>query len=225
MHFIGLALYAEGPTDYHFLRPLLLRLCSDICLREASAPVEFSEEVIALNHSAAVDDRPRPHRIVDAAKQASGAWRIVFVHTDGASDPARARLTLAQPALELLHQECPADGVGVAVIPVRETEAWTLVDGDALRAVFGTNLDDKQLALPAIGSVESVADPKQRLADAFIATNPPPSRRRKGPSPMLSALGDTVSLEHLRQLSGFQRLESELRGALRQLAVLRPPAN
>ena len=35
MHYLGLALYAEGPTDYYFLRPLLPRLCEDICLRMA----------------------------------------------------------------------------------------------------------------------------------------------------------------------------------------------
>lgn len=223
MHFIGLALYAEGPTDYYFLRPLLLRLCSDICLRKASAPVEFSEEVLALNHSEAVDNDRRPHRIVEAAKQASGAWRLLFVHTDGAGDPERARRALAKPALDLLRRECAADGVGVAVIPVRETEAWALVDGDALRTVFGTNLADSQLGLPSIGSVESITDPKQRLAEAFAATNPPPSRRRKGATPMLSALGDAVSLERLRHLNGFQRLEAELNGAFRQLNVLREP--
>lgn len=36
MHYLGLALYAEGATDYYFLRPLLLRLCEDICTQEAS---------------------------------------------------------------------------------------------------------------------------------------------------------------------------------------------
>jgi hypothetical protein len=223
VHFIGLALYAEGPTDYYFLRPLLLRLCSDICLRKASAPVEFSEEVLALNHSKAVEDSPRPQRILDAAKQARGAWRILFVHTDGAGDPERTRQTLAEPALDLLRQECAADGIGIAVVPVRETEAWSLVDGSALRSVFGTSLDDKQLGLPPIGSVESLPDPKRTLDDAFAATNPPPSRRRKGASPMLSALGDSVSVDRLRHLSGFQRLEEELERALHQLNVLRQP--
>jgi hypothetical protein len=221
VHFIGLALYAEGPTDYYFLRPLLLRLCSDICLRKASAPVEFSEEVLALNHSKAAEDSPRPQRILDAAKQARGASRILFVHTDGAGDPERIRQTLAEPALDLLRQECAADGIGVAVVPVRETEAWSLVDGSALRSVFGTSLDDRQLGLPPIGNVESLPDPKRTLDDAFAATNPPPSRRRKGASPMLSALGDTVSIDRLRYLSGFQRLEEELERALHQLNVLR----
>ncbi len=40
MHYLGIALYAEGPTDYYFLRPLLQRLCEDICLRESPHSVE-----------------------------------------------------------------------------------------------------------------------------------------------------------------------------------------
>ena len=145
------------------------------------------------------------------------------MHTDGGGDPERARRTLAEPALDLLRQECAEDGIGIAVVPVRETEAWSLVDGSALRTVFGTSLDDKQLGLPPIGSVESLPDPKRILDDAFAATNPPPSRRRKGASPMLSALGDSVSVDRLRHLSGFQCLEEELERALRQLNVLRQP--
>ena len=35
MQYLSLALYAEGPTDYRFLSPLLQRLCEDICLRDA----------------------------------------------------------------------------------------------------------------------------------------------------------------------------------------------
>lgn len=59
MHYLGLALYAEGPTDYYFLRPLLLRLCEEICLNEANQSVEFGEEVISLNEPARMKDPTR----------------------------------------------------------------------------------------------------------------------------------------------------------------------
>lgn len=222
MHYLGLALYAEGATDYYFLRPLLLRLCADICAQEVTDWVEFSEEVIALNHPQALKDTPREQRIVAASKQALGAWRIVFVHTDGAGDPARARQQLAQPAIDLLQRECSEAGVGVAVIPVRETEAWAIADGDAVREVFGTTLTDVQLGLPrTAAAVESILDPKVVLNAALDATNPSPRTRRRGASPMLNALGESVSLQRLRQLSGFQVLEAELRQALRHLNILR----
>lgn len=220
MHYLGLALYAEGPTDYYFLQPLLLRLCLDICLHHATRPVEFSEDFIGLDDPDGLKGASRPTRIVEAAKQARGAWRIVFVHTDGAGDPVRAREQLAQPALDLLTRECAADGVGVAVIPIRETEAWAPADGDALREVFSTTLDDAQLDVPALGAVESILDPKKRLEQVFLATNPSKRSLRQGTSPWLGALGTTVSLDRLRQFAGFRTLEAELTQALQQLRVL-----
>jgi hypothetical protein len=220
MHYLGLALYAEGKTDYYFLRPLLLRLCMDICLHQATRQVELNEEFIALDDPAHARGASRETRIVEAAKQARGAWRVVFVHTDGAGDPERARAQLAQPALDLLRQECADDGVGVAVIPIRETEAWALVDGDALRQVFCTTLNDDQLGVPALGTVETLQDPKARLDQVFLATNPPARSRRAGTSPWLQSLGEVVSLGRLRQLPGFQALETELILALRHLNIL-----
>lgn len=221
MHYLGIALYAEGPTDYYFLRPLLQRLCEDICVRESPHMVEFSE-VLALDHSLKTKDSSRAQRILDAAKAARGVWRVLFVHADGANDPARAREQLVQPALALLQQEMVQDGCGLAVIPIRETEAWAIWDGDALRQVFGTTLSDQALGLPATANlVESVADPKAVLNNAFNATQPSGRRKKQGISPMLNALGEQVSLPQLRQIPGFSQFEAELKQALVQLQILK----
>lgn len=222
MHYLGLALYAEGPTDYYFLRPLLLRLCEDICLNEAKESVEFGEEVISLNEPARMKGGPREERIVEAAREARGAWRIVFIHTDGAGSAQRARATCAQPAIDMLALELPNDGVGVAVVPIRETESWALADGDAIRRVFGTLLSDDALGLPRnAAGVEAILDPKNALDDAFLKTNPTSRKRRQGASPMLNALGESVSLQRLRLLPGFQALEHDLRRGLEVLGILR----
>ncbi|HAG76203.1 MAG TPA: hypothetical protein DCY18_13345 [Thauera sp.] len=221
MHYLGLALYAEGPTDYYFLRPLLLRLCEDICLNEANQSVEFGEEVVSLDDPARIKGGSRDERIVEAAREARGAWRIVFIHTDGAGSAERARATCAQPAIDRLAQELPNDGVGVAVVPIRETESWALADGDAIRRVFGTLLSDDALGLPHnAAGVEAILDPKKALDDAFLKTNPTSRKRRQGASPMLNALGESVSLQRLRLLPGFQALEHELRRGLEALGIL-----
>ena len=89
MQYLSLALYAEGPTDYRFLLPLLQRLCEDICLRDALDLVEVSE-VLALDDSDETRKESRGHRILDAARRARGAWRILFVHADGESNPDRS---------------------------------------------------------------------------------------------------------------------------------------
>jgi len=217
---LGLALYAEGPTDYYFLRPLLIRLCEDICTREAPQPIELSE-VFSLNTLPHMQNAPRAQRVVEAARAALGAWRILFVHADGAGDPDRARRQQTDPALEVLQRELREHGIGVAVVPVRETEAWAIVDGDALRQVFGTELTDSELGLPSVRQLESVSDPKAVLSSAFLATNPTGRRRRAGPTPLLNAIGEKVSLDRLRRLSAFQALENDLKVALKELRVLR----
>ena len=102
MQYLGLALYAEGPTDYYFLRPLLQRLCEDLCAREAIGPVDVSE-VLSLDHPDEVDAAPREQRILAAAKLAQNSWTILFVHADGANDPKRIRKEQVEPSLELLR--------------------------------------------------------------------------------------------------------------------------
>jgi hypothetical protein len=77
------------------------------------------------------------------------------IHADGAGDPERKRKEQAQPAIDRLYQEHADARRGVAVIPVRETEACAIVDGDALRSVFGTTLSDEALGLP---SSEGIAE-------------------------------------------------------------------
>lgn len=219
MYYLGLALYAEGPTDYYFLRPLLARLCEDICATHSTLNVEFSE-VLGLDHPSSLQHAPRERRIVEAARLARGAWKIIFVHADGEADAGRAKRNLTAPAIESLAQEFGEEGVGVAVIPVRESESWAICDGDALRQVLGTTLTDTELGLPNLASVEASTDPKKVLNGAFLATNPSGRRRKSGVSPLLNAIGEQAELARLRQLASFASLEADLRTALRGLGVL-----
>lgn len=222
MRYLGLALYAEGATDYRFLRPLLLRLCSDVCMRESRQAIEINDDVLALDHPSGLQDAPREERIVAAANQAAGAWSILFVHADADADPDRARRERTQPAIDRLRKEFGDAGHGVAVVPVRESETWAIWDGDALRQVFGTTLDDAALGLPGTSAAaERLLAPGRCLASA-LAVALPRGRRRRAPNVahMLNAIGEQVSLERLRQLSAFNTLEADLRDALRAVHVL-----
>lgn len=220
MRYIGLALYAEGSTDYRFLRPLLQRLCSHLCAIEAVSPVDFSE-VEPLGDAEEDRARPRHERVVQAARRHYGAWQILFVHGDGAGNPVAARAQLVDPAIDALQAAFAGEGLGVAVVPVRETESWALKDGDALRAVFGVTHDDAHLGLPGSArAVEAVLDPKAALAAAFQATQPTGRRKRQGVVSMLNALGEQISLDQLQELPSVRALMTDLRGALRELRVI-----
>lgn len=222
MHYLGLALYAEGRTDERFLGPILQRLCGDICARESRHLVQFNDEILALTHSPKMQNAHRDERILDAARQAQGAWSILFVHADADGDEAKARLERAQPAIDRLREAFDQKCQGVAVVPVRTTEAWALCDGNALRQVFGTTLNDHALGVPASAkAIEALSEPKLCLEAAFSVSQAVGSRRAsRTVNERLGALGEQVALASLRRLEAFQRLEAELKQALRVLRVL-----
>lgn len=222
MRTLGLALYAEGRTDYYFLLPLLQRLCEDICLREARADVDVSA-VLGLDHPAALNDASREDRITEAARLARESWNILFIHADGAGDQAKMRREQVDPALQKLAAEFGRSTAGVPVVPVRETEAWAIVDGDALRSVLGVTLSNPEMSLPnSTREAERKQDPKAVLEHACnVATQPGRKRKPVSASRYLNSLGEQVSLEKLRGLEAFQRLENDLKEALTKLNVLR----
>lgn len=220
MQYLSLALYAEGPTDYHFLRPLLYRLCEDLCLNEGWSAVEISE-VLALDDAPDQKDAPRAQRILSAAKAAAGAWRILFIHADGANDPKGLRAQQVEPGLSLLREKFGSTGVGVAVVPVREMETWAIADGDAIRHAFGSTLSDTELGLPRPNRAAAVTDPKLQLETAMKLARPLGRGKKQSTTPHLNTLGETVSLSKLRQIEAFSELEADLRNALKQLSILR----
>lgn len=226
MHYLDLALFCEGPTDERFLSPLLQRLCQEICLAFADGPVEVAEEVVPLVNVRKDMNRPRDERIVLAAVETTLARRILFVHADGAGDAARQHAALVAPALARIETDAglSGKGIGVAVVPVRETEAWALADGDALRRVFGTTLDDDSLGVPKQARlVENIPDPKKTLDDAYLRTDPGSRYARRGAGALLSSIGQRVSLSRLRQVASFMRTEADVLAALQRLHIVPEP--
>lgn len=211
VRFLGFALYAEGPTDHRFHGRLLGRLAEDICIG-ARQPVGIGP---VQSIEAAPPLRSLPARILEAAQAAEGSFDVLFIHQDGGKDAARARSERIAPAAALLATEMTEKPWLVHVVPVRETEAWAIADGDALRAAFGSTLSDTELGIPPRArDVEKVADPKQSLEHAWQAAAGPRRSRRRRASSFLEAIGERVSLERLRQVPAFQEMEGELRSAL-----------
>ena len=223
MSYLGLALFAEGPTDHAFLRPLLRRLCEELCAQYGERPVEVSD-VLELHSPDRFRSQDRSTQILVAAREAMGAWNILFVHGDGAGDPDAARRNSIEPGCARIAQELADQrGQSVAVVPVRETEAWALADGETLRSVFGSTLSDTGLGVPLRPQeVESVLDPKKSLDDAYIAAAGRRRGRRRGrASFLLSAIGEQVRLSVLGMVPAFERLTADLTGALKELRYLR----
>ncbi len=220
MQYLNCALYAEGKTDYAFLRPLLLRLCEDVCARSATQQVDIPE-VLEIRHPIETSETSRAVRIAQAAQSADRQWRILFVHADSDGDSDRALAERVEPGLALLRQRAGDNLQGIPVIPVRETEAWAIVDPDAIRAGFGSTLTDTELGLSSFPRrVEKILDPKLALERALAAARPTRRRARLTITPFLGTLGERVRLEKLRELSAFNEMEACLRDALRQMRIL-----
>lgn len=221
MQYLSLALYAEGPTDYRFLSPVLQRLCQDICLKEARGHVDILENIQHLHDTEDMKGARRDERILAAAQRTTGAWRILFIHADGDKNPEKARAERVEPALQLLQQHLPEAGVAVGVVPVRETESWILADGNAIRTALGTLLTDQALGLPPPGRIEQEAAPKEILTRVFNTGKPGARNRRQSETMYFQAIGEEISLAALRKLRSFMRLEENLREALRTLQIIK----
>jgi hypothetical protein len=211
MFTLSLALYDEGPTDHRFLAPVLQRACEALAFEVGPKPCEVFEVQRLEDASASA---ARDARILSAAESWRYGWDILFIHTDGAGDHDAAEQALVTPAIERIcgsaafnhdKQRC------VPVIPVRETEAWMLAEPDALlRAWYVSRPTPAQQAtLRAIKPPEQITDPKRQLDALYNALT-----GRRGASKTFDAIGREVSLDELRKLPSYKRMEAALRAAL-----------
>lgn len=211
-----MALHAEGPTDHAFLEPLIRRTLRDCTHRV------YPDSVIEIAPFVELPPRSRDNEaIVAAVRHALDGIHLLFLHTDGEGQPEQARVQRVEPVFRRLRVDVPIERLGcVAIVPVRETEAWSLTDPECIRHVFGTRRSDEELGLPANPhEVERESDPKTRLTEVCrIALRGRRSRRRKHSySPYLAGLGEMIDLERLRRVPAFQRFEQDLEAALRRL--------
>ena len=221
-HYLGLALFAEGPSDHQFLRPLLERFTETLCLSRARGLVELPS-MIELHSPRRAKNDDRTKKILEAARDAWGSFHILFIHSDGGADPAATEENYIEPVRRAIRDDADM-GEGstrtVAVIPVRESEAWMLADGEALREAFGTTLTNARLGLPShVREVESILDPKVTLQQALFAVFGRRSRR-SGPQDYFAAIGQSARFEKLREVPSFQAFEKQFTAALVDLAYL-----
>lgn len=225
MHYLRLALIPEGSSDHRFLPVVLRRLTLDLCARFAGRHVEVDEEVPNLTALPVVTgpEDTAQERLRQFLFQAAGTFNILFIHADGGSHPPTAQAQHFQPWADWMAAEPRFEGSRpVAVIPIREMEAWALVDGEALRSAFGAVVADEELGVPARPrDVESIQDPKWSLDQAYATVVGRRRRKKERAVHFLSAIGERVRLERLRQVPAFRQLENDLQAALDSLGYFR----
>lgn len=164
---IQFILISEGPSDEGLI-PHLQKLCIDA----------GADEVVG----AAPDYRRLPQPIgrtvadkIRATMLLEPQANLIFIHRDADGPQSEPRHREIGAAVA----ECGLAAAWVAVVPVRETEAWLLLDESAIRLVAGRPRGFAPLNLPLPGSVENVSRPKERLSDALVAASGLSGRRER----------------------------------------------
>ena len=207
MIYIRAGLFAEGPSDYDFLLPLLDRLLDSLAasLFPGAYEVGSTEGIDAPRGI----EGGRAEKIASAVDVWWGACTLFVIHTDGAGDPAAARKNCVEPGVEAArakHAERPLPVA--ACVPVREIEAWMLADPEVFRTILG---ESSVPACPA--DPERELDPKATLRRILKEGGV-----RRPPERIYAFFGERVRLEALRLLPAFRTFEREIVAALHALA-------
>ncbi|MGA2080758.1 MAG: hypothetical protein ABSH53_09140 [Holophaga sp.] len=144
---------------------------------------------------------------------------IVFIHRDADACSYATRADEIDRGLRDLGLSVPH----VRVVPVRMSEAWLLIDEDAIRRVAQRPNGRTILAMPRLAHLESLPDPKGTLLRLLTTASELTGRRldqfRTEARSRVHQLAEFISdYGPLRNLSAFQSLEEEL---VRALAAMR----
>lgn len=118
---------------------------------------------------------PLERKVREGLQAAGNMVDMLFVHRDANSAGAQARRAEIDEAVAAISN-APRS---VAVIPVRMTEAWLILDEAAIRKAVGNPNGRAPLDLPTSREAERRADPKRILADALLAASKETRRKRQ----------------------------------------------
>jgi hypothetical protein len=123
--------------------------------------------------------REPPGRRVESklrsAIELTGDHPLIIVHRDANSAGADVRRREIGDAIAATSPR----SAYVAVVPVRMTESWLLLDEALIREVAGNPRGSARLDLPSPARAESISDPKALLRDSLLAASETTGRRRK----------------------------------------------
>lgn len=160
---------------------------------------------------------PKPNGLAERIQVAVELYPcdLLVVHRDAEGEPAKHRrqeIEAAIAASRLSNSLCH-----VAVVPVRMTEAWLLIDEKAIRRAAGNPSGTVPLHLPQVNSLERLADPKKELLGLLRIASELTGRKLKKFNPIeryQNVAQNISTYAPLRQLGAFTRFETDLRQAI-----------
>ncbi len=198
-------LYAEGPSDYEFLSPLIERLLDFHGNRLFPGMIDVGQ-TIGIDAPRGTASK-RADRIAAAVNDNWDSFTLLVVHADGGGAPEDAREKAIVPGITLAKTSKPFL-IAVECVPVREIEAWMLIDVDVYRDLLGSATN---ISLPS--EPERELDPKKILHVLLDGAG-----WRRGHQRIHRLFGEEVQFESLRILSSFLRFEQDLCMAIEAVA-------
>ncbi|MBN2128116.1 MAG: hypothetical protein JW741_01415 [Sedimentisphaerales bacterium] len=211
MNDLHYTLLSDGPSDRALMPILTWLLCEHLPAR------------------AVQPDWPDLRRLPDPPKKVSARIQaalelspcdLLFVHRDAEIASIDDRRTEIRNALTEARSGVTMP-LGIAVIPVRMTEAWLLIDARAIREAAGNPNGTIQLDLPSLRDIESIADPKSLLHNLILEATELSARRKRRFDVHSAVQRIPEYIEDfgvLRRLSAFSALEEELVETIKQQA-------
>ena len=132
---------------------------------------------------------------------------ILLVHRDAEAISADLRIEEIRRYLAELGKPY------VPIVPIRMTEAWLLVDEQAIRSAASNPSGQAALSMPRMDRLEEIPNPKNMLFDKLkLASGLPPGRLRKFRSESCRhRVAELISdFSQLRNLSAFTQFETDL---------------
>lgn len=203
--------YGEGGAEYGFLAPVVVRTLEQLIPYVDVLRIDLNDDDLNSRNL------PQQDKIMRMAEEAGG---LIIFHLDAdAPDTRRAYRERFRPGYDLVLESPRADlnRSIVPIIPVRNTEAWMLVDFNAFQEAVGTNLSARDLGfVNHPRQVESIQAPKEVFRQAV--TNARPGKRKSiDVKDVYGPLAPRIDLELLKRVPAFQLFRQRLIDALRSL--------
>jgi len=113
-------------------------------------------------------------KVAAVQKLTSERIDLFVIHRDSDSSEPQLRYSEIESAMA----RAAPDVALLAVVPIRMTEAWLLLDEEAIRRVSGNPKGRQSLNLPKSSEAERTSNPKSLLQDSLLVASEDKGRRR-----------------------------------------------
>lgn len=162
-------LVTDGPSDVAFL-PIITWL-----LKNEKVELPIDPQWAELRK---LPKKSSPRNLKDKTKTAWDLYpcEVLFIHRDAERETISKRVHEIYNAVSKIEEDIPPY---LCVIPVKMTEAWLLIDEQAIRKAAGNPNGKEELPMPSIHELESLPNPKTKLYELLEKASGLKGRKRR----------------------------------------------